>query len=452
MATWTPILSWALICSLAQGLIIYTALRVILNLQAGLSASAKYRLSLAALSLLLLWFGLTLKQQLHQGPVQQVQPATALPALQDTPEATLLAGATTVLPSLPGVRALFPYLAAAYLAGLVFMLLRLWAGIRQLARLSTKGRAAAEHGTDQLLHSLMLKLGLRRPVRLLIAVQASVPMVTGFRKPLILLPAASVRELSSKELETILLHELAHIKRQDFLVNMLQSVVEAILFFNPFVWLISGIVRREREYCCDDLVLSHTGGRLDYARALTTVAGLDKGALAMAAGGRPGHLMLRIRRIVEPQKGPFSFGRMAAALLILVLITMTASRASYSFAMIRSELIDGSRASGNNAEPTGADSEELRLVAQLRDDRLIDEAKGFVIERKGDLLLVDYKALPASLARKYLAPLRKKEMHIQVYPLQERIKRHPGSSLLQLAAPIQLSSPCVDYSVPKEDC
>lgn len=451
MDTWTPALSWALICSLAQGFIVYTALSIILKLLPGLSAIAKYRLSLTALSLLLLCFGLSLKQEAPHFTVRQEHPVAGLPVINEVPQSGTFTSITAALPPLPRVRVLFPYLAAAYLAGLVLMLLRLWAGIGQLALLRKKGREAADSRLDELLHSLASRLRLRQTVRLMIAVQARVPMVSGFPKPLILLPAASVRKLSPEELETILLHELAHIKRQDFLVNMLQSVAEIILFFNPFVWLVSGIIRREREYCCDDLVLSHTAAGAHYARALTTLAGLDNGMLAMAAGGRPGHLMLRIRRIVEPEKGRFSYSRMLATVFVLVLISIAASQASYSFAMIRNEFIGGSLVPGS-AEPAETASEELRLVAQLRDDHLIDEAKGFVIERKGNLLLIDYKALPASIARKYLAPLTKKEVYIQVYPLQERIRRHPGSSLLQLAAPVQLSSPCVDYSRPKDDC
>lgn len=452
MAIWTQILSWALICSLAQGFIVYTALWLILKLLPGSCAATKYKCSLAALSLLLLWFGLTLRQQLHYVAAGDAFPLSGLPVTGSAPLPGTFAGLTAALPPLPGLRALFPYLAAAYLAGLFFMLLRLSGGIRQLAQLRTKGLEIPDAALYESLQALKLRLQLKRRVRLLVSVRARVPMVIGFLKPVILLPAASVLNLSAAQLETILLHELAHIKRQDFLVNMLQTIVETILFFNPFVWLISSLVRREREYCCDDLVLAHTSERVSYARALTTLADLDSGALAVAASGRPGHLMLRIRRIVELKKSPFSYSRMAAALLILVLIIFTASRVSHSFAMVKSEFTGGPLLSGNTIDPAAANSEELLLVTQLRNDHLVDEAKGFIIEKKNDQLFIDYKVLPEHKARKYLALIKKKEMSIQVYPLQERIRRHPGSSLLQLSAPVQLSSPCVDYTPPKEGC
>ncbi|HTN17667.1 MAG TPA: M56 family metallopeptidase, partial [Chitinophagaceae bacterium] len=357
MAIWTQILSWALICSLAQGFIVYAALWLILKLLPGSSAATKYKCSLAALSLLLLWFGLTLRQQLHYVAAGDAFPLSDLSTTGAAPLPGTFAGLTAGLPALPGLRSVFPYLAAAYLTGLVFMLLRLSGGIRQLAGLRTKGLEMPDAALYESLQALKLRLQLKRRVRLMVSVRARVPMVIGFLKPVILLPAASVLNLSATQLETILLHELAHIKRQDFLVNMLQTIAETILFFNPFVWLISGIIRREREYCCDDLVLAHTSERVSYARALTALAGLDNAVLAVAATGRPGHLMQRIRRIVELKKSPFSYSRIAAAVLILVLIIFTASRVSHSFAMVKSEFIGGTLLSGSTTNAAGANSE-----------------------------------------------------------------------------------------------
>lgn len=115
------------------------------------------------------------------------------------------------------------------------------------------------------------------------------------------------------------MHELAHIKRNDYLINILQTIVETILFFNPFVWLISAIIRREREHCCDDLVLLHTREPLNYATALAALASYPGNAsgLLVAASGQSYPLFHRIKRILEMKKNPFSYSRMVAAILYL---------------------------------------------------------------------------------------------------------------------------------------
>ena len=129
----------------------------------------------------------------------------------------------------------------------------------------TSGWSGARHGR----RILRTRMGLTRPVRLLISSLAEGPSVVGWIRPVILLPAATLLGLTPEQLEAVLAHEFAHIRRYDYLVNILQMVVETLLFYHPAVWWTSARIRHERELCCDDLAVSSCGDPLCYARALT---------------------------------------------------------------------------------------------------------------------------------------------------------------------------------------
>jgi len=135
----------------------------------------------------------------------------------------------------------------------------------------------------------------------------------------VLVPASTLAGLSPQQLEAILAHELAHVRRHDYLANLLQTAVETLLFYHPAVWWVSAQIRRERENCCDDLAVAVCGDRLGYARALVDLEGLriEAPRLALAASG--GSLTDRIRRLVgvpgRPSRRPWAAGLLALALL-----------------------------------------------------------------------------------------------------------------------------------------
>jgi beta-lactamase regulating signal transducer with metallopeptidase domain/uncharacterized protein involved in exopolysaccharide biosynthesis len=147
------------------------------------------------------------------------------------------------------------------------------------------------------LHDLCERLNITRPVRLLKSALVEVPMVVGWLRPVILLPASALMGLSREQLEAILAHELAHVRRYDYIVNTFQNLVETLMFYHPAVWWISRCIREEREHCCDDLVLSVCRDRMTYVRALVTLEearGLPR--LVFAASG--GSLLHRVRRLL----------------------------------------------------------------------------------------------------------------------------------------------------------
>jgi uncharacterized protein involved in exopolysaccharide biosynthesis len=135
-------------------------------------------------------------------------------------------------------------------------------------------------------------------VRLLKSALVEVPTVIGWVRPVILLPAATLAGLTPGQLETILAHELAHVRRLDYVVNAFQCLVEALMFYHPVAWWISRCIREERENCCDDLVINVCGDRVGYARALATLEGLRAELPEWAFAASGGSLLNRIRRLV----------------------------------------------------------------------------------------------------------------------------------------------------------
>ncbi|MBW8878409.1 MAG: M56 family metallopeptidase [Acidobacteria bacterium] len=209
-------------------------------------------------------------------------------------------GPTTVRNALPSA---LPWIFALWLAGVALLSVYHLGGYRQARRLTRTGRPLGHDLNDleATVRTLASRLGVGRAVRLLESAAVPVPAVIGWLRPVILVPASTLAGLSPRQLEAVLAHELAHVRRHDYLVNLLQAAVETLLFYHPAVWWVSSQVRRERENCCDDLAVAVCGDRLGYARALADLEGLRAplprpAFAAMAADG--GSLLDRVRRLV----------------------------------------------------------------------------------------------------------------------------------------------------------
>jgi len=196
------------------------------------------------------------------------------------------------------------WVAAGWAVGVILLSLRLllgWIGVARVRR--RKAQPAAERWQTAMA-ALAQRLRVARPVRLLESAAAQVPTVIGWLRPVILLPASALIGLTSQQVEALIAHELAHIRRGDYLVNLLQTVVETLLFYHPAVWWVSHRIRVEREHCCDDLAVSCCGDPLAYARALTEMEHLRSAAPrpALAAGG--GSLPGRVYRLLGAAPAP----------------------------------------------------------------------------------------------------------------------------------------------------
>ncbi|HTI97028.1 MAG TPA: TonB family protein [Rudaea sp.] len=198
------------------------------------------------------------------------------------------------------LRPLLPWLVALWLCGVLAISARSlwqWRNLQELVRGASRPGAAWESRMLQ----LRARFGVMRPVRLLSSVRVVTPMLVGWIKPVILLPASLLSGFPPQQVELIIAHELGHIRRWDYLANLAQVVVETVLFYHPVVHWISRDVRNAREECCDDLVLQVASGKaLAYARALAGLEELrhDPGFAVPALGAGGGELLTRIRRIV----------------------------------------------------------------------------------------------------------------------------------------------------------
>ena len=203
----------------------------------------------------------------------------------------------------------------AWALGVILFSLRLAWGSRQVAVLRRSGEPA-EGPVLAVAAAIGSRLGLTRPVRLLITSLAEGPSVVGWIRPVILLPAATLIGLTPEQLEAVLAHEFAHIRRYDYLVNVLQMVVETLLFYHPAVWWTSARIRHERELCCDDLAVSLCGDPVCYARALTKLERLRTLAPKMAMGSNDGPLLYRIQRLTGAATRRFGPSRLPGILAI----------------------------------------------------------------------------------------------------------------------------------------
>jgi len=224
----------------------------------------------------------------------------------------------------PDARALrmadiLPWLVPFWIAGVILSHLRGVAGWMAARRLRRRGVCSAPDPWPQRLDQLRARLRISKPVALLETCLAEVPVVIGYLRPAILIPVGLFAGMPAGQVEAILLHELAHIGRRDYLVNLLQTVVEGFLFYHPAIWWMSGVVRAERENCCDDLVVAASGNAHAYATALTALEQTRWAANEAALAATGGNLMKRIHRLLYQPKGS-AFAPLFAAGILTVAV------------------------------------------------------------------------------------------------------------------------------------
>jgi HEAT repeat protein/beta-lactamase regulating signal transducer with metallopeptidase domain len=206
--------------------------------------------------------------------------------------------------SLAQVRALLdpalPWLVVVWVLGVIVLSVRLAHGWLSARRLRTHGTRATSPSLHQMLERLAARLRVTRPVQLLESLIVEVPAVIGWLRPVILVPASALTGLTPQQLEVLLAHELAHVRRFDYLVNIVQCVIETLLFYHPAVWWVSRRVRDEREHCCDDLVVQVCGDRHLYASALVDMERIRSATPRLALAATGGSLLHRVRRLIAP--------------------------------------------------------------------------------------------------------------------------------------------------------
>ena len=212
-----------------------------------------------------------------------------------------------------------PWVLGIWLTGAILLLVRLNIGLIAARKMRLNIAEAVPLELQRQFDVLKDRLQISRPVRLISSAVVQVPTVVGWLRPAVLMPMGCLLGLSAIQVEAVLAHELAHIRRHDYLVSVLQSFAEALLFYHPAIWWVSKQMRIEREHCCDDAAVKIGGNPLAYAKALSSLEDHRSSLPMVALGANGGVLTMRIRRLLG-QKKSLVVSRLAASTLLAAVV------------------------------------------------------------------------------------------------------------------------------------
>lgn len=203
-----------------------------------------------------------------------------------------------------------------WMLGVVFFAVRFAGGLYLIARIRRNSSPLDQPDILYAFRAMQNRIGVASHVGVRISAHIHAPLLIGWLKPMILLPASMLTGYSTAQVESILAHELAHVRRHDYLISVVQTCIETVLFYHPAVWWVSKQIRIEREQCCDDLAVAASANKLVYLQALSQ---LETQRMTLALGAGDGELIARIKRLVEPA-AIASKGQSTAALMLMVFL------------------------------------------------------------------------------------------------------------------------------------
>lgn len=269
-----------------------------------------------------------------------------------------------------------PLLVTAWLLGILVLVLRFAGGFIYNQRVKVHRTRPLSKNWQNRLEALCRGIGIQKSVRLVESALVKMPMTIGHLKPVILFPLGLVTGLPRDQVEALLAHELAHISRRDYLVNIVQNLVDIVFFYHPGVRWISSFVRAERENCCDDIAVSVSGDSLNFAKALTNIQvtgrGLNSIEPAVAASGKRYGLLARVKRLLSPPVlgSRFTEGFIGASILAVCLLTLVVS-ANAAAAMNR-DMADVQKGTAA-VESKTADEEKARAEEKAKKEQKLEE-------------------------------------------------------------------------------
>ena len=399
---------WTVVHSLWQALTIALVLSVVLISTPRRLAHWRYSCAGIALLLVLLAGGATFYHYFQQA-IRQVDPGST-----SLVQFTAVAGPTTESfwqywqgRFTDYFNQHLPVIVTVWLCGLAFFMLRMLGGLAYIRQLRHQGIQPVQEEWEEMLRELAQKLKIQRPVAILESLRIQSPVVIGHFKPLILMPVGLLAGLSIDQVEAILAHELAHVYRRDYLLNLLQTLIEALFYFNPGVWWISSCIRIEREHCCDDIAVALCQNNLEYAKALVSIKEMKQGftpQLAMAALSKKKLLLTRIQRILQQPVNTSDMSEkiMVTGMLALMLVCMNL-KAERKLPEPNRERTAISVSSASLAPPvakTPADTlPEGKITIRTNRNGKRIEAK--ILDQKIQELIVDGKTVPAAEYNSY---------------------------------------------------
>ena len=309
---------WSIINSLWQGAILYALLLILFLFNPKLMAKTRHNLAFMALLGMFIWFVQTFYSQLSKAlEVGKNSGGLSLPLPVNYSVSVSEIGSSLLLIK---AEQSIPLIVLIYSAGLIAQIIFLLVGYHRVYQIKSRGITDLSDELNAKFFHLSRKLDIKRIVRFAQSSNVSVPLVIGYLKPIVLLPLSVLTQFTPQQLEAIIIHELSHIRRNDYLLNILKVSIETILFFNPFVWLIGKLIGTERENACDDLVLKITGNPLAYALTLLELEKIkhQDQLFSMAITGKRYYLLNRIKRITNMEASAVSLKFQLFAIMVAV--------------------------------------------------------------------------------------------------------------------------------------
>ena len=324
-------LGWSLFNILWQGFLVAFIIGITLHIFRKKSAQIRYLISVASLLLIV---GLsvfnfynnyetnlsTINNSIQVSQINYTEDLNILNPNNSNIDLSYTDIITTAKDKLKKIDKYFPVIVNIWLIGVLFFIMKFIFSYLYTNRLKRiKSNSITEIWLNKF-EKIEQKLQLKKGVKYIESTIVKIPFVLGYLKPVIVIPAEMLTGIPSNQIEAIIAHELAHIRRNDYIINVLQTIIETVFFFHPAVWYISSKIRTERENCCDDIALTVCEGSLIYAKALVSVQEftLKRHYAAVAFSGRKKHLLNRIKRMIMKPKEKSNFtDKIIASLIIL---------------------------------------------------------------------------------------------------------------------------------------
>ncbi len=310
-----------------------------------------------------------------------------------------------------------PYLVLGWMIGVLGLSMWRLGGWTQIQFLKRRMVKPVDTSWQEKLTNLTERLGITRTVRMLESALVEVPTVVGWLKPIILIPTSSLMGITPQQLEAILLHELAHIRRFDYLVNLLQTLAETLGFYHPAVWWVSQRIRVERENCCDDLAARALGDKVRYARALATMEETRQRSPQLALAANGSNLLHRVSRLLgHPRHEKIRLSQGWPVLLVVIvaglILPIQAARTSSSPQDII-ELIDQGQQRNRSLAASGQGQVTINTWSNVESQKESREAMREVV--KAALKTKDGRGMEISLPEDPITKPRRTSYSTTIY-------------------------------------
>lgn len=371
-------IGWTIVHSIWQGAAIALLLTILLLVLKNMSAQIKYFLSFAALLGICVWAAYTFANSYQYAKEKQVlknqmvsDPGYLKSVLNANNSKTAITANyqgninIKTLKTRAFFQQNFYLIFSIWIIGMAIFILRLITGLLYTHRLRKHHISPIPEIWIQKIEAFAKQMKLKRKVEAFFSPLTNVPLTLGTIKPIILFPVSAFTGLTSKEIEAIIAHELAHVMRNDYFFNIIQSIIELVFFYHPAVWFLSRQIRVERENSCDNIAIQITGDKNNYIRTLAAMQIKQTQAfhVSLAFSGNKGSVLHRIKRLQKQiaMKTNISEGLIAATVIIVGLIL-----ASFTFSNTSSGLIKDSFAANSQSMSYIPDRDSLMLVVEER--------------------------------------------------------------------------------------